>query len=112
MPIKCEEYSQVCVVEVQGDFVGENITLAQKGIEEHIEVRRVVDFVLDFNACGFIDSEGLEALLAIKRRCEDLFGQLKLVRLDESCRKIMEITRLEHRFECHDDLAKALKTMR
>ena len=48
----------------------------------------------------------------MKRRCEDLFGQIKLANLDENCRKILEITRLEHRFECHGDLATALKTMR
>ena len=36
----------------------------------------------------------------------------KLVTLDENCRKILEITRLEHRFECHGELAAALKTMR
>jgi anti-anti-sigma factor len=112
MPVKCEEYSQVCVIEVDGDFMGENALLARKSIEEHLEERRVVDFVVDFAKSGFIDSEGLEGLLWMKRRCEDLFGQIKLVRLDENCRKILEITRLEHRFECHDDLATALKTMR
>jgi hypothetical protein len=34
------------------------------------------------------------------------------VNLDENCKKILEITRLEHRFESHPDLPSALKTMR
>ena len=47
----------------------------------------------------------------MKRRCEDLFGQIKLAGLDENCRKILEMTRLEHRFECHATTG-ALNTMR
>ena len=75
-------------------------------------LREGVDFVIDFEKVDFMDSEGLETLLWIKRKCEDRFGQIKLVKLDENCRKILEITRLEHRFECHAELAAALKTMR
>jgi hypothetical protein len=40
-----------------------------------------------------------------------MFGQVKLARLDENCRAILHMTRLEARFETHDDLPKALKTM-
>ena len=42
----------------------------------------------------------------------DLFGRMKLVNLDENCKKILEITRLDHHFECQADLPTALKTMR
>jgi anti-anti-sigma factor len=112
MPITCEEYNHVCVLTVDGDFVGEQIKHAKASIDEAIDKRRIVDFVFDFEKAAFIDSEGLEALLFFKRRSEELFGQVKLVNLDENCRKILEVTRLEHRFECHSDLAAALKTMR
>ena len=46
-----------------------------------IEQQQVVDFVLDLEKCPFIDSEGLETLLWLKRRCEELFGQVKLASL-------------------------------
>ncbi len=112
MAIKCEEYNKVCVITLGGDFVGEETEQSRRSVEELIDKKQIVDFVFDFEKASFVDSEGLEALLGVKRRCEDLFGQVKLVNLDENCRKILEITRLEHRFECHDDLAAALKTMR
>ena len=112
MPVKCEEYNQVCVVSVEGDLTGENAQAARKAVEERVDQRQIVDFVVDFEKAGFVDSEGLETLLWVKRRAEDLFGQLKLINIDENVRKILEITRLEHRFECHKDLAAALKTMR
>jgi anti-anti-sigma factor len=110
--MKCEEYNNVCVLTPAGDFTGEETAAARKHVDELIEKKRLTDFVIDFEKTTFIDSEGLETLLWVKRRCEDLFGQVKLVKLDENCRKILEITRLEHRFECHAELAGALKTMR
>jgi anti-anti-sigma factor len=112
MAIKCEEYNQVCVMSLGGDLQGEASAAARKMVEEQIDQRQIVDFVLDFENTSFIDSEGLETLLWIKRRCEDLFGQMKIVNLDENCQKILEITRLGPRFECHPNLEAALKTMR
>jgi anti-anti-sigma factor len=112
MSIKCDEYNQICVMAVDGDFTAENAQTARKVADEHITDRHVVDFVVDFEKVSFVDSDGLETLLWLKRRAEEMFGQVKLVNLDESCKKILEITRLEHRFECHKELAGALKTMR
>lgn len=112
MPLKCEDYNQVCIMTLDGDFVAAETEAARKAIEEMIENRRIVDAVIDLEKVPFIDSQGLETLLWIKRRCEDLFGQVKLVGLDDNVKKILEITRLDHRFECHADLAGALKTMR
>jgi anti-anti-sigma factor len=112
MPIKYDEYNQVSVISINGDFTGVEIDAMKKHVDDLIEKKQIVDFVVDFEKSGFIDSEGLEALLWLKQRAEDLFGQMKLVKLDENCRKILEITRLEPRFECHGDLTGALKTMR
>ena len=112
MSIKIDEYNNVCVIQPASDLAGELCEKARKVVEEQVDQKQIVDFVIDFEKAGFFDSEGLETLLWLKRRSEDLFGQLKLVNLDENCKKILEITRLEHRFECHPDLPSALKTMR
>src|ERR1700749_3329111 len=112
MAIKCDEYGQVCVMSVEGDFSVDQIPPARKTFEGLIDKKQIVDFVIDFEKCGFVDSDGLEALLWMKRKSEDLFGQFKLSHLDENMQKILEMTRLEHRFECHADLESALKTMR
>ncbi|HWP40222.1 MAG TPA: STAS domain-containing protein [Tepidisphaeraceae bacterium] len=112
MPIKCEEYNHVCVMSIEGDLAGEEIDRARKAFDDLVDKRQIVDFVIDFEKSGFIDSEGLELLLSMKRKCEDLFGQVKLAGLDENLRKILEITRLAQRFETHADLTSAVKTMR
>lgn len=112
MSLKAEDYNNVCVLALTGDLTGDAIEAVKKTAEDRIDQKQIVDFVIDFEKAGFFDSEGLETLLWLKRRSEDLFGQLKLVNLDENCKKILEITRLGHRFECHPDLPSALKTMR
>ncbi len=112
MPIHCEDYNQICVLRIDGELAGEDVAVARKAVESAIEQKQIVDFVVDLDQTPFIDSEGLEALLWMKQRCEEHFGQLKLARLDDTCRKIMQITRLDHRIECHGNLEAALKTMR
>lgn len=112
MPSKFEDYENVCVVTLDGDLAGAEAEVIRKNVDLTVEQKQIVDFVIDFEKSGFVDSEGLETLLWLKRKCEDLFGKLKLAHLDENMKKILEITRLEPRFECHADLAGALKTMR
>ncbi len=112
MSLKTDEYGQVCVLTLNGDFVGEDIAAVRASVEDMVDRRQIVDFVVDFEKCGLVDSEGLETLVWIRQRTDDLFGQVKLANLDENMKTILEITRLAQRFECHDELAAALKTMR
>lgn len=112
MPVKCDDYDQICVLSVTGDLSAETASSVRKSVEESIDQRQIVDFVIDLETCTFLDSEGLSTILWIRRRVEELFGQVKLVNLDDNVKKILEITRLDHRFEIPPDLATALKTMR
>jgi anti-anti-sigma factor len=112
MAVKLDEYDGVCVVSIVGDFSGEDVQAARKGAEDMIEARQIRDIVIDLEKAPFVDSEGLEALIWIKRRCEDLFGQFKLAAADENVRKVLEVTRLAKRFETVADVPGALKMMR
>jgi|SRR4051812_41112952 anti-anti-sigma factor len=112
MPIKCDEYNNVCVLGLAGDLAGTESDALRKQVDQLVDTKQIIDFVVDLEKTSFIDSEGLETLLWMKHKCEDLFGQMKLAALDENCKKILELTRLEHQFECHPDLPTALKTMR
>ena len=112
MAVKCEDYNHVCVMTPTGDFTADEAKIARKAVEARIVRKQLAGFILDCEKVGFIDSEGLATLLWMKQMVDELLGQLKLVNLDDNCRKILEITRLDHRFECHKDLASALRTMR
>jgi anti-anti-sigma factor len=112
MPISTQDYEKACVISVSSELIGDEIDKLRKAVDDTIDQRQLSDFVLDLAGCSFIDSGGLETLLWIKHRVDELFGQVKLINLDENVQKILTITRLEGRFECHHDLATALKMMR
>src|SRR5687768_18451457 len=108
MPIKTDEYNNICVLSASGDLVGEDCALLRKQVEDQIDKKQRIDFVVDLEKTGFIDSEGLETLLWLKRKAEDLFGQLKLASADENVKKILEITRLEPRFDVQQEDRKSV----
>ena len=112
MAVRLEEYNGVCVLSVKGDFTGDDVAPARKSVEEQIDHRQITHFVVDLENVSFVDSQGLEALLWLKRRCEDVFGRIKLAGVSDNVTKILEVTRLSHRFEIAHDVAMALKTMR
>ena len=112
MTIKCDEYNGVCVLSIDGDFSGEAGAAVRRCARERIEQRQAVEFIVDLEKSGFVDSGALETLLWLKRCCEEVSGRVKIAAADENCRKILEITRLAQRFDCHHTVESALKAMR
>jgi anti-sigma B factor antagonist len=109
--MKVEEFTNVCLLSATGDLAGLEAEQIGQAMEERIRSHRFVHFVIDLAGVDFIDSSGLEMLLAGRQRCEERSGQLKLVGVSENCRQILRLTRLEHRFESHTDMNAALRTM-
>ncbi len=70
------------------------------------------DFVFDLGRVEFIDSRGLESLIAAQDKAGEKLGQIRLVQLTPNVRKILQITRLDHYFESHNDMESALKSLR
>src|SRR5205085_2965881 len=103
--------NRVCVLTPGDEFTVADVQSARQTVENTIEAKRGVDFVFDLDCVRFIDSAALETLLWVKRESERLSGQLKLANVDDNCRSILRVTRLEDRFECHRSVAAAVKTM-
>jgi len=109
MKINRQDYNDVTVVELQGELDGDFAELFRSTITEIVSKQKA-GVVLDMSGVGFIDSLGLEQLLWAKDYCNENRCELRLAGLDENCRKIMEITRLEGEFEHYVELAKAVKS--
>ncbi len=112
MPIQCDEYDRVAVLTIEGDFDGDQLPIAREAVRQMLDDRQVVDFVADLSKCPFVSSEGLELLLWLKRRAEELLGRVKLSGCDDSILKILEMTRLRSRFECIGSVEAAVRQMR
>ncbi len=109
MKIKTQDYNDVTVVEMQGELDSETVDQFEKTITEVI-THQTKGAVLDLRTTGYIDSEGLEKLLWARDYCFENNCQLRLAGLDENCRKVLELTRLENEFDQYAELAEAVKS--
>lgn len=108
MKVKTQDYNDVTVVELQGDFDGEFSETFQRNIMEVVSTHKV-GIVLDMSNVGFIEGQGLEQLLWARDYCSENKCQLRLAGLDENCLKILEITLLESEFVHCAELTEAVK---
>ena len=109
MPTSVSRYNNVVVLTVKDDLVGEEVeqfvSRSTRGLEESDH-----DLVVDCTHMSGMDSTALEALVDLQNKCEESLGAVKICCLDETCRKILNLTRLARRFECFDDLDSAVKS--
>jgi anti-anti-sigma factor len=109
--IKWEDYDHVSVAALAGELTSETTDLLRNQLNERLQ-RKLRFFVIDLEHTSFIDSKGLETLLWIQEECDERLGQVRLCKPDDSCQKILQITRLDGRFDVFTDVAEAVKTMR
>ncbi len=109
MKINHQDYNDVTVVELGGEFVEEYCKVFQDTMTELVN-RQISGIVLDMSKVPFIDSSGLGMLLWLRDYCHENKSQLKLAALDDNIRKILEITRLDGKLDCYEELSQAVKS--
>ena len=111
MKLTHEEYDQISVFSLNGDFDADQSDLFRTTAEQcmHDSVR---DFVIDMTDMEFIDSNGLESLLWLQEQCSEKLGQVRLAGVNNSVKTILEMTRLATRFDRHDQVEGAIKSLR
>lgn len=109
MRINTQNYNDVTVIELQGELDNDIADGLKATVTESVGAQRR-RIVLDMTNVNFVDGQGLELLLWIHQYCRQNRIQLKLAGLDENCSKILEITRLKDEFDCHAELAGAVRS--
>ncbi|MDD5459311.1 MAG: STAS domain-containing protein [Phycisphaerae bacterium] len=109
MRIKAQDYENVTVIELQGEFDSDVVDMFQKNIMDIISKQKS-GIVLSMTEVSFVDSAGLEQLLWARDYCNDNNCELRLAGLDENCSKIFEITRLAGEFDKYTELTEAVKS--
>jgi anti-sigma B factor antagonist len=102
-------YGNVTVLTVKGELTSETLDDFIEQREQALGQGRC-QLIADCNATSAFDSAGLELLCTTRRTCEQRKGTLKLCSLDEIAKKIFEITRLDRKFEIHEDLDSAVRS--
>ena len=109
MKVTTQDYNNITVVELQGEFDCDSFNLFQDAITTVLDKKKK-GIVVDAGQLSFVDSKGLETLLWAKDYCTDNHIQLRIAALDENCRKILNVTRLETKFDQYEELTEAVKS--
>lgn len=109
MRINTQDYNDITVIELQGELDADFTEPIKSTISNTI-ARHRAGIVLDMSVVSFMDSQGLELLLWVRDYCNQNKVQLRLAGLDENCEKILEVTRLENKFDHYAELAEAVKS--
>jgi len=111
MSVKCEDYDHVTVVALTGELTADNVDEFRNAIDQRLALK-VRFFVVDLERTTFLDSKWLESLLWLQEQCDENLGQMRLCKPDDSCRKILNVTRLDNRFDIFANVTEAVKSMR
>lgn len=106
-----DDYDHLTVMKMHGDLTADQTDQFRKAAEERM-AQQVRDFVLDLGETEFVDSQGLEAMLWLQERCAEQLGQVRIAAPTENVSRILDVTRLRGRFDCHDDVDVAMKSLR
>jgi len=107
--IEAQKYNDVMVLQLQGEFTGETL----KSLETETSnafASKVSGIVMEMSKVTIMDSLALEYLLDLGEKCRDNTRQLKIAGLDETCTKILELTRLLPQFDTYTELTEAVKS--
>jgi anti-sigma B factor antagonist len=109
MRVTTQDYNEVTVIELQGELDSDFTDILHNTVAD-IVGKHKAGIVLDMSNVGFIDGQGLELLLWIRDYCKQNKTQLRMAGLDENCKQILEITRLENEFDKYNELTQAVKS--
>src|SRR5262245_6617123 len=111
MKLSYEDHDRITVLTMSGELTVDQADVFRRSIQERLDagIRHVV---LNMEYVTYVDSAGLEALLWAMDESSARGGHLRLVALDTTVRTILHVTRLERRFNIHDTIESAAKSLR
>lgn len=111
MKFSYEDHDRISVLRLSGELTADQADAFRRAVQDRFD-SGIRDIVLDIEYMHLIDSAGLELLLWLMETVANRSGHLRLVKPDETVRKIFEITRLQRRFNVHDSIESAAKSLR
>lgn len=111
MKIASETYDHMAVLACKGEMVGDETDRLRLEALSQME-HDVRDFVLDLSGMEFIDSQGLETLIWLQDQSAESLGQVRLAACQENLTEILRITGLASRFDTHEDVESAVRSLR
>ncbi len=112
MKASVQDYAHVCVLTMSGEFTSEDGQALRRALGERLEAGSVRHVILDCQYLEFIDSFGLESVLALQDELLTLGGSIVLAQPDETLRTILRMTRLDAALGTADSIDDAVRAVR
>ncbi len=111
MKLSYEDHGTVSVLTVSGELTTDQADNFRRACQDRI-TKDIHDIVLNLEHLELLDSAGLELLLWLVDLLAENSGHLRLVNPNDTIQKILEVTRLERRFDIHGTIEAAAKSLR
>jgi len=111
MKLSYEDHSTIAVLTVSGELTVDQADAFRRACLDRIAAG-IRDIVLNIEHMDLIDSAGLELLLWLTDQLAQQGGQVRVVKPDETISKILQLTRLDRRFNIHPSIESAAKSLR
>jgi anti-anti-sigma factor len=109
MKIRVESVGDVTIVFIDGNVLQENVPIFRVKLLELVEEGKV-NIVLDMVASNYISSMCLATIVDVKKKLNELSGDLKLARVNKLVRNLLETTSLIKKVATFDDVDAAVKS--
>jgi anti-sigma B factor antagonist len=111
MKLSYEDHGSVTVLTLSGELMIDQADAFRRICQDRFTAG-VHDVVIDMSHLTLMDSAGLELLLWLAEETTDHRGQLRLVNPDSTIAQILNVTRLDRRFNIHPTVESAAKSLR
>lgn len=100
MEIKMENIGTTLVVKVAGEIDHHTAPELKDEIDREINLRNIINLVLDFDGVSFMDSSGIGVLIGRYKQIQARGGRTMVIRVRPQVDKILEISGLKKILDC------------
>ena len=100
MDIKMENIGTTLVVKLTGEIDHHTVPELREDIDREINLRNIINLVLDFDGVSFMDSSGIGMLAGRYKQIQARGGRTMVIRVKPQVDKILEISGLKTILDC------------
>ncbi len=100
MNIKLETIGTTLVVKIDGEIDHHTAQIFKTEVDREINLRNIVNLVLDFDGVTFMDSSGIGVVVGRYKEIAARGGKVMIIRVKPQVDKILEISGLKTILEC------------
>ncbi len=100
MDIKLEVIGTTLVVKIDGELDHHTAKIFREQIDRELNLKNIVNLVLDFDGVTFMDSSGIGAVVGRYKEIMARGGKVMLIRVKPQVDKVLEISGLKTILEC------------